>query len=152
MQEEKLKERVVSLAGSGEVLKCTSLSICSSVFRFMAAHVNKYDRKACTAFGYSPFTNSREMYIHQGRRVLFRTVPRGPHRLVVPRRARKAGDLMISRAFLALSRRSEYAHLRNVSTLVAHRRNYYVYISATSYIPMLLCSERRRIMTTIRTK
>lgn len=151
MQEEKLKKGVVSLAGSGRLGKCGSLAMCPRMTRFIAAHRKNIDRKACNSFGYSPCAGSSYVGIGYGRGGLFRVAKRRVGRLIVPRRGRNDTDLIISRSFFGRSLRIEQALLENVSTLVAGIPKCYIYIAATSYMPILLCSEELRIITTIRT-
>lgn len=156
MQEKELKKQaagmVGGLASSGEVLICNPGDPRASVFYFSAAHCNNYDGKGCTSFGYGRCYNSTPSGIRQGQRLLYSLLPIHPQVLIVPRRARSAIIGIISRTFLQLSSRRRLGRLRKISTLIDSVSRIYLYVSATSYVPILYCSAQQGMVTTVRTK
>ncbi len=145
---------VFMLRGVGLVGEARRLRLCpapgNGVATFDAAHRNKYKDNACTAFGYTPCMNSGPTVIGTGRRRLYRLLSVSVRGLVVPCRARDYGVLAVSRTFVRLSTSTHRTVLRRGSTMVAGTEGVYLYMSATSYVPLLLCSTARRTVTTIR--
>ena len=109
---------MISLAEDKKMLGYGSLGSYSNISHFVTTRRGGCSKDAYATFNCSPFTDDEMEHVRRNQELLFEAMPVKLSELIIPHQTHGVKNLVIDRAFLALSEGERRVRLEGIDALV----------------------------------
>ena len=140
---------MISLAEDKKMLGYGSLGSYSNISHFVTTRRGGCSKDAYATFNCSPFTDDEMEHVRRNQELLFEAMPVKLSELIIPHQTHGVKNLVIDRAFLALSEGERRVRLEGIDALVTDIPGCCICISTADCVPVLLYDKAHQAIAAI---
>ena len=140
---------MISLAEDKKMLGYGSLGSYSNISHFVTTRRGGCSKDAYATFNCSPFTDDEMEHVRRNQELLFEAMPVKLSELIIPHQTHGVKNLVIDRAFLALSEGERRVRLEGIDALVTDIPGCCICISTADCIPILLYDKQHQAIAAV---
>ena len=140
---------MISLAEDKKMLGYGSLGSYSNISHFVTTRRGGCSKDAYATFNCSPFTDDEMEHVRRNQELLFEAMPVKLSELIIPHQTHGVKNLVIDRAFLALSEGERRVRLEGIDALMTDIPGCCICISTADCIPILLYDKQHQAIAAV---